>query len=129
MKKLLILLSLGLIVPQVLFAVGETRVANSAPNNKGLLIFLDDSEHNFGALTQDFSAAIIQEAGPIVVSKSLFANMLEVKTPEEIEGNLAMLAKNKIAVEFDANKWVIKEINDSAYLLLPTKDLAKQNIK
>lgn len=56
-----------------------------APNNRGLLIFLDDEEgkgsasEEFGPITEEFCTALIQQAGPIIVSGSLIAKLQSVQ--------------------------------------------------
>lgn len=43
----------------------------------GMFIFLDDTEHNFGAISTAFFLALEQQAGPILFSGSLMHNILQ----------------------------------------------------
>jgi hypothetical protein len=79
---------------------------------KGLLIFLDDSEKEFGAVSYKFLTALYQKVGPIIVSTSLLYNVLK-KREEWALSNL----KSRIA--FQPEQWVIKRINESLSLLIP----------
>lgn len=125
----------------------------------GLLIFLDDSERDNGAiefsmLSSDLlSALVLEEAGPVVASASLIVNIHGAEKPTESnpEKLLQTLNESRVKdsekmteqerkeekkiilsnVSFDANaaeKWIIKEINTSLYLLLPKKYLQSKNI-
>ncbi|MGC2310325.1 MAG: hypothetical protein WA432_01735 [Candidatus Babeliaceae bacterium] len=124
----------------------------SAPSfAKGLLIFLDDSESILGAPSSTFLSALIQEAGPIIVSASLIVNVrgdnkLSVeKDPNKLYRHFVkMLTDNPSSdkdpefksiilsvASFNAStskNWIIKKINSSLYLLLPKKYLQDKNI-
>ncbi|MFH1831989.1 MAG: hypothetical protein ABH827_04295 [bacterium] len=83
---------------------------------RGLLVFLDDSEEHFGAVSGSLKAALEQEAGPIITSASLLIRRIK-------EDNSF----------YETEKWVIKEIETGEdqnkqtplYLLLPTTYLEK----
>lgn len=80
---------------------------------KGLLIFLDDSERDkFGAVSDALLTALYQKAGPIIVSTSLFYNVL--KKRKEIA-----LSNVTSRIAFQSEQWVIKKINESLNLLIP----------
>ncbi len=117
----------------------------------GLLIFLDDTEKNreFGAVSNGLVTALLQEAGPIVASASVIANVRNINpndpqnlfkryttiinkselTAEDArEKNDIMLSVISFNVTTAQQKWVIKKINDSLYLLLPKKYLQAKGI-
>ena len=123
--------------------------------NKGLLIFLDDSESDtahgdqkLGAISIQFLCAFMQNAGPIIVSASLIANVRERPRPKEANPDRLFDMINNLDVTDDAQqrtakqiilstvsfnktnakKWVIKRINDALYLLLPNKLLTTLSI-
>ncbi len=123
---------------------------------KGLLIFLDDSEINdFGALSIELSIALYQEASPMLVSTSLLYNLFEhrskdnrsitalydefskeqqayyLKKKKDPEIEKALQEKMAIPISklsFQADKWIIKKINNSLNLLLPIRYLKSINI-
>lgn len=139
--------------------VGGASSAQQLPaipesTTQGLLIFLDDSEHAFGAITSQFFGAFTQETGPIIVSASILANLKEAETvAEKNPRNLARMISNVIsnfsqksaqqsnkelrdllaaAFAFEqtlASKWVMKEVNPQLYVLLPNKYLEAKEIK
>lgn len=83
---------------------------------RGLFILLDDSEQSGiepdAAVTGDLLALLAQQAGPIVVSGSLLANIFSDKQASKN-------AKYLQALDFNAGRWVIKHINDALFLLVP----------
>lgn len=130
-------------------------------NNKAMLIFLDDSESDdtqiidrkIGAITNSFIAAFSQEAGPILVSASLIANIKEREKPKETDPQklidrvqelmgkpggpthevmmeyksilLSVISFNKTTVQ----NWIIKKVNDALYLLIPKHYLITMHIQ
>ena len=119
----------------------------------GLLIFLGDGGNPklLGLITSDMLSAFIQDAGPIVASASIIAGIHEIEMPQEKDERKLYERLTKIrdldepthqdelekkqiifsAVNFDAqitNKWIIKEINPSLYLLVPKKYLQSKGI-
>jgi hypothetical protein len=138
--------------------VEKEGISQNSVNN-GLLIFLDDSESDtakgaskVGVISHAFLCAFGQEAGPIVVSASVIANVREYKKPDErdlqklvdryisIEESVqlpddATLAELKSIIlsvlsfnEITVQPWIIKKINGALYLLLPKKYLQDKNI-
>lgn len=118
-----------------------------------VLIFLDDGESAVGAITGDLLTAFIQEAGPIIASASLIANISSAQIPQEKDVKVLQKTAEEIewkyfnerspeeegklkdiivsALQFNAqikNKWIVKEINSSLYLLLPKKYLQSKKI-
>ncbi len=129
---------------------------NSLPITNALLIFLDDDEAErleIGSVTSKFATAVVEEAGPILVSASLVANIyqreaLEEKDPRKIlarlrelrrnwsEDNADQIAKEEKAIKIaaigfnaeSAQRWIIKEINPYLYLFLPKHYLRKRGL-
>lgn len=111
---------------------------------RGLLILLDDTEQEIGALHQSLFTALSQKAGPIVVSTALlhkvlseyvtatsnpsftskkaadlqeeYAKLYLANQPQSYKQLKAILLK---AAAFTLNEWIIKEINESLTLLIP----------
>lgn len=135
--------------------VAETSTEQNP--NRGLLIFLDDSESDtakgdqkLSAISTSFLCALLQNAGPIIVSASIITNVRERQTPETDPQKIlnrfnelsdlevrtdeeALELKNIIlsVVSFNkiiAQQWVIKKINDSLYLFLPNQYLINLSI-
>lgn len=128
----------------------EEKSYNFTP--RGLLIFLDESESALGAVSHGLLAAISQKGSPIIVTKSLFLNILSEfdnqpsGTPEEISekfGNMiSKLVKDPSNPElikedksiyikvsgFNPQQWIIKKINEDLFLLLPKEYLASLNL-
>lgn len=106
---------------------------------KRMLIILDDSETHLGAAHQTLFIALGQNAGPLVVSTSLLAKVLEelndvTLNPQASDipgeyGRLHFQKENeryrigrKILLKasgFTPSKWVIKKIDDFLTLLIP----------
>lgn len=120
----------------------------------GLLIFLDDSEDkkSSGFVVDSFLKAILKKAGPIIVSASVIVNArdnnsLEEKDPQkvaaraiELQNNVNRTPENNAEfwniihslAAFDTKKaedWIIKEITNELYLLIPKEHLESRNIK
>jgi len=144
----------------VFFCILDARYNEQKESvSNGLLIFLDDSENNeaggageFGGLSQQCALALIQEAGPLIVSASLIVNISKAAKPlgssrklfkryEEITHKAIDLRTYEESkelkeiwvdvIDFDriaAKNWVIKKINDSLYLLLPQNYLQEKNV-
>lgn len=109
---------------------------------RGVLIFLDDSEKELGAVGSRLLTALYQQAGPIIASGSLLrmifaqdkttATFIGKSVPELIEAykdavkrrdeSLKQAIRMQI-VQFNPAKWIIKEINNFLYLLLPIASL------
>lgn len=139
-----------LLICSVAYADGPgTPLIEADQPKRGLLIFLDDSEDYFGAITADFLSAFAKNAGPILVSASLLANCHSAPKPkienpaepealywaffragrrkDDQEGRNILVDQ----INFDQSitkNWTIKEINPSLYLLLPKKYLQEQHI-
>lgn len=116
----------------------------------GILIFLDDEETEIRAISNSFLTALIQEAGPIIASASLIVNVrvpgeydkrdeskffkryTEIgiaSTPEEmLDSKNIITSVANFNNQTAHNKWIIKEINSSLYLLLPKKYLQSKGI-
>ena len=130
----------------------ESLITAQQPRSNALLIFLDDSEKDIGAITGDFLAAFNQEAAPIIVSSSIIKNTLtfkpeqnlsifqnkveelENKPAEEYSPEETVIHKNVILsiVDIDTQikeKWLVKEINPSLLLLLPKKYLGEKKLE
>lgn len=122
----------------------------SSDNHKGLLIFLDDSEFfettRVKALYADLISAIGQKAGPILVSGNLLATIssrytANLKTETDWAGKhlRAMIYQRPTsydqhdlllkASEFNPEEWIIKNINDYIYLLIPTSYVTNSGFK
>lgn len=117
---------------------------------RGLLIFLDDSETEIDAVSNDLITALAQNAGPIIVSASLLVNVFSKDTgqfkyedPKDlvkkfeglqfaVDKEEAIIAKKYIllrALAFDPNSWIIKKISDSMYLFIPHYYLKSLHIR
>lgn len=121
---------------------------------RGLLIFLDESERGrAGALSNAILEALASEAGPIIASTSLVANVSRTAVPlEKNPKKLLQLYNHLLHIDevdmteielkqeeeiilstagfraTEAKKWVIKEINASLLLLIPLKYLQSLTI-
>lgn len=134
----------------------EEKAYNFVP--RGILIFLDDSERTYGALSYSLLTALYQKASPIIVSGSLFFNViseynnLPADTPSNLmqrfveakntlestnasENQKATALKEQKAIYlkasgFNPDDWIIKEIVPNNLYLLITQDyLDSINIK
>lgn len=132
--------------------VAEKQEINTATNEAsskthGLLIFLDEMEaaSQKGAIQMSLLTAIIEQAFPIIVSASsilnLKANLLKGQLLDEKE--LLEKMQSYSAPQVDSpyeddffrsilalnlkTDWVIKEIDNTLYLLLPLKYLISKN--
>lgn len=105
---------------------------------RGLLIFLDDTEQHISSISGDLLKAISQKTGPMLVSASLLRNIFS-EYKNIANGNPKVLLKdfNSLsydnsdsaqrqrkqiflkALDFQENQWVIKEISNYLYLLIP----------
>lgn len=74
MKHINTIFAIALLTNTLIQATSGAAIEASRPV-RGLLIFLDDSENSLGAVSGDLMSAIIEEAGPIVASASLIANI------------------------------------------------------
>lgn len=102
---------------------------------KGLLIYLDEQEKNeLGPISKNLLIALYQEVCPIIISTSLLYNIFEYRSKDNrtietlydnTDGMNECLA-SKIA--FQADKWIIKQINNSLNLLLPVSYLKSLGI-
>jgi hypothetical protein len=142
--------------------VGEVEQVNTKSYplaDHALLIFLDDSEGDenpvdkFGIMSSDLLSAIAQDAGPIIVSSSLIANISQKGIPSEGDPDNLLKRFNTITEKHDeqrtdqerlerkaiilsvsaftpevAQNWIIKEIDPFLYLLLPKSYLRKKKI-
>lgn len=124
-----------------------------------LLIFIDDIESDdnpvdkFGIMSSDLLSAIAEQAGPMLASSSLIANISEQQNTDEADPQKLLssytailnkhylkrteeeiLQRKRIILSVAAftpevaQNWVIKEVNPSLYLLLPQRYLAKKGI-
>lgn len=116
---------------------------------RAVLIFLDDSEIGPQAVSNSLLTALYQKAGPIIASASLLANIFSEyenmpENAEQIEQtyNLfgimmyfrpdeALKQQKGIFLKasgFDPTQWIIKEINEDLYLLVPQAYLNLQQL-
>ena len=124
----------------------QPSVYPSQDIDNSLLIFLDESESHLGAITNNLLVALSQETAPIIASSNLIRNILTYTEPqekdpqkqfdiienEESNGELQEI-KNIILSLIDIKtqlkeKWLIKEINTSLYLLIPKEYVISRNI-
>lgn len=138
----------------LLFFCGYVTLATAGKMSdfdNGVLIFLDDSENDVGAITTSFLRAFERQAGPIIVSASLIHNVRSILPLEEKDDKKlydmdqqlrsktdaspqekALIDRIAVStVQFDANikkHWIAKKINDYLYLLLPKEYLRLQGI-
>lgn len=112
--------------------------------NRALFIFLDDSEYErskIGAITLDFLNAFLTQAGPIIVSAAILKNIVSWKIPTETDPQklyntvfvqttnsqenqenkniILSTVFSKSSVHDSFQPWIIKEIHQSLYLLMP----------
>jgi hypothetical protein len=116
-KKLFISLFLA-IFPSATVAGQFSDESNFA--QRGMIVLIDDSEKNLGAISDKFLMAVGQQAGPIIVSASIGANVFsEYNAPSKEEDPAALVEKFKEgkeqkrialqALSFDPNAWTIKK--------------------
>lgn len=92
--------------------------------NKAALIFLDDSEvqqNALGASSIDLITAILQDAGPIIVSRSLLNNIMDI--PESFLSYIKQLSPSQKIAEFH------QEIARRKMLNIPPERLFESEIK
>lgn len=129
----------------------ERKQRTNGEHTKGVLIFLDDCERGFfEAISFDLLTALVSEAGPIITSASLLANMKRTAFPEEKDPKKLLATFNTLiqkeptdeegAIEKNiilsitsldeemADRWVIKQVNMFLYLLIPKKFLHAQQL-
>lgn len=127
-------------------------------NKRGILIFLDDPEKDeLGAISYGLLQALYQEAGSIIVSASLLYTLFEhrLKDNRSVETIFDEIQKDREKVleiidpnakkskqdvvqqkhdiimsklAFQADRWIIKKINSSLCLLLPTNHLQSLHV-
>src|SRR5260221_13684396 len=134
------------VVPELTQEVTKQLPQEGLDKKKGLLIFLDDSEKEFKAVSYALLIALYQEASTIITSTSLlytlFENnmqdinksitdeMVKESKPEdlkEIRKKRGDIRRSKVA--FQPDRWIIKKINNSLNLLLPLSYLKSLNIE
>lgn len=98
-------------------------------STRTLLIFLDDSEIYSGvdAITSAATAALLQEAGPILISGTLLAHIFnsDSKDPHNGKNVHPQHVKDVLAIfytQFNATQWNIYRL-DTFFLLIPRHDL------
>lgn len=151
-KKIIGALLLSCCGLTVVHAARHLHAAPEQPNH-GLLIFLDDHEDGMRAVTSCFMSAFAQQAGPLLVSASVLANI--VSNNVVTERNPALLLALQRQVEHDVlsndtlaawrrlvqpvaafvdfnnaltHHWVLKKVNNELYLLLPLHYLQSKKI-
>lgn len=132
----------------------EEQKSNGLFEKNGLFIFLDDSETHLEFVLLGFLRAMLEKAGPMLVSASIIVNArdssnpIEEKDPQKIVDRFNELTnkygqltiEEKIEVkdiilllaafnEQKAQDWIIKEVTNELYLLLPKEYLKSRNIK
>ncbi len=106
--------------------------------SRGVLIFLDDSKTDLlhDAIGEAAVVAINQQSGPIIVSSSILANIIQftknaatiiASESKEKAANIALFYCN-LTDEIKWDDFVIKKINDSLILILPVHYLNKIQI-
>jgi hypothetical protein len=161
MKKFFIaqIIAVSIFVQSLVGMDSEPVLSETNSNvNRAVLIFLDDSESDdsqtadrkLGAITNAFIAAFSQEAGPILVSASLIANIKEreksqktdpQKLVDRVQALMSQSPTDIVMMEYKSivlsvisfNKtttqnWIIKKVNDALYLLLPKHYLVTMHI-
>lgn len=160
--SLLIYLFFTLYTNATLIAGQNDNIAtnNNTSLNRATLVFLNDSESDdapsaaqkMGAISIAFSLALVQQAGPIIVSASILANMRQRENPVDTSFSALMERFNTLHAQFNElndaeimefkniyryllpfnedtpNLFVIKKISAELYLLIPKKYLNSLNI-
>lgn len=132
-------------------------IIKQQPAKNGIFILLDDGESKkkIGAITATFLKLILQQAGPILVSASIIMNPREgnpliEKDPQILAKRYKEIDKKSPFIEnlspedaqekrdiilsvaaFDSQKakhWIIKEVTNELYLLIPKNYLQNHNI-
>ncbi len=137
MKKIIYILLVIMFAHSMVYCMDVERIEYKS---SGLLLFLDDTEHNeIGAVSQYLLSAIRQKAGPIVVSASLLENIfslyyeaqgdresaadLYIKYVKDVEDQSGNIKKIKIfylkTLHFDPREWIFKKVSNFLYLLIP----------
>jgi hypothetical protein len=98
---------------------------------RGLLIFLN---HQLSksciteAISLNLTEALVQKAGPIIASKNLVHSVLAKYLPPAQKGNYSWSEIDlnnennpctRLILKFNSDEWVIKEITQDLYLLIP----------
>lgn len=117
----------------LIYFISSTTFADQ----RSILIFLDDSENDVGAITGDLITALSQKPGPMLVSSSLLKNLFsryegDLKNKDnyflqrryyqasQAQGDAQELKYILVkALNFDKNEWVVKSVGDSLNLLVP----------
>lgn len=128
----------------------ETEFDSAQGSTESLLIFLDNSEEIIDAISGSFLTAFLQEAGPILVSGhtlnlvrtptnsasfdfNAVQSVSEIPSESEItDENRKLLSDARLAIiNFDKqveDKWIIKKLDASLYLMLPKTYLTQRNV-